>query len=213
MSKYVASQNPPPRVPKNTIRKKKQMSEAEVKKKIADADYAYHTVGEPIMTDAEYDILREIAETKYGLKPDGVGAPVEKNKVILPYEMASMDKIKPDTGALTAWISKYTGSYVISCKLDGVSGMYDSNGFLYTRGNGIVGQNINHLIPFLKLPTEPNLVIRGEFVIPRDVFASKYKDQFANARNLVAGIINKTTIDDKIYDVHSRGNGTYGSLL
>ena len=33
--------------------------------------------------------------------------------------MASMDKIKPDTGALHSWKSKYNGPYVLSCKLDG----------------------------------------------------------------------------------------------
>ena len=47
-----------------------------------------------------------------------------KNKVKLPYEMWSMDKIKPDTNELPKWKKKFTGPYVISCKLDGVSGLY-----------------------------------------------------------------------------------------
>ena len=32
---------------------------------------------------------------------------VEKNKVQLPYELWSMDKIKPDTNAVTKWNQKY----------------------------------------------------------------------------------------------------------
>ena len=39
-----------------------------------------------------------------------------------------MDKIKPDTNVLLNWKQKYTGPYVISCKLDGVSGLYTTEG-------------------------------------------------------------------------------------
>ena len=34
---------------------------------------------------------------------------LKKNKVKLPYEMWSMDKIKPDTNALNKWKEKYNG--------------------------------------------------------------------------------------------------------
>ena len=108
-----------------------------------------------------------------------VGLQIEglKNKVKLPYEMWSMDKIKPDTGYLPKWTAKFTGPYVLSCKLDGVSGLY-ADGKLYTRGNGIVGQDISHLIPYLQLPTDSDAVIRGEFIIPKALFAKKYANDF-----------------------------------
>jgi NAD-dependent DNA ligase len=77
--------------------------------------------------------------------------------------MWSMDKIKPDSGTLDKWKQKYPGPYVISCKLDGVSGLYTTEGAepkLYTRGDGKVGQDVSYLIPYLKLPKERGLVIR-----------------------------------------------------
>jgi NAD-dependent DNA ligase len=159
------------------------------------------------MTDNEYDILEDYIKEKYPLNQDTrkIGAPVEKNKVTLPYHMASMDKIKPDTNALTNWMKKYTGPYVLSCKLDGVSGLYTTEGKtpkLYTRGDGTVGQDISHLIPYLRLPKTKGVVIRGEFIIPKAIFETKYKTKFANPRNLVAGIINHKTVSETARDIH-----------
>ena len=170
------------------------------------ANNAFHCIGEPLMTDGEYDILHEYLENKYpkNMVLQEVGAVVEKNKAKLPYEMWSMDKIKPDSGTLDKWKQKYAGPYVISCKLDGVSGLYTTEGSeskLYTRGDGKVGQDVSYLIPYLRLPKEKDIVIRGEFIIKRQIFDTKYKEKFANPRNLVAGIANSKTVDDKIRDV------------
>lgn len=170
---------------------------------------AYHNQI-PLLTDSEYDIIKDYFEIKYQteylLWSKEVGAPVEKNKATLPYEMGSMDKIKPDTNEILSWTKKYKGPYVLSCKLDGVSGLYSTEGStpkLYTRGDGKVGQDISYLIPYLKLPKNKNLVIRGEFIIEKNVFEAKYNNEFANPRNMVAGIINHKTIDkNKIADVH-----------
>jgi NAD-dependent DNA ligase len=159
------------------------------------------------MTDSEYDIITEYIGRVYpaNTELDQIGAKVTKNKVELPYKMASMDKIKPDTKALSTWAQKYKGQYVLSCKLDGVSGLYTTEGDepkLYTRGNGTIGQDISHLLPVLQLPSESNMVVRGEFIMPRVIFDEKYKSKFANPRNLVSGIINSKTIDEKAHDVH-----------
>lgn len=161
----------------------------------------------PIMTDNEYDIVKEYIEKKYpsNLAIHEIGAPVERNKVRLPYEMWSMDKIKPDTSVLMSWTNKFTGPYVISCKLDGVSGLYTTEGSvpkLYTRGDGKVGQDVSHLISHLRLPKTKDIVIRGEFIIPKTVFERKYKNEFANPRNMVAGLVNHKTINAAIKDVH-----------
>ena len=186
------------------------MSERELSKMIRDANEAYYCESKtPIFTDNEYDILREYTAERYpnnkAVKEGHTKCKMEvvKNKVKLPYEMWSMDKIKPDTKALSKWMKKYKGPYVLSCKLDGVSGLYSTEGDepkLYTRGNGKVGQDISHLIPFLRLPTEPGLVIRGEFIIPKDVFVSKYSAKFANPRNFVAGLINQKRLDPADFD-------------
>lgn len=159
----------------------------------------------PLLTDNEYDIIKDLFEQKYGETYSEVGAVIEKNKIALPYYMGSMDKIKPDTNALEAWTKKFTNDYVLSCKLDGVSGLYtteEKEPKLYTRGDGKVGQDISYLIPYLKLPKNKGIVIRGEFIIKKQIFYAKYKDEFANPRNMVAGILNQKTIDkNKIKDV------------
>ena len=172
---------------------------------IQKANDAYYN-NKPLMTDNEFDIVKEYFEKKFPNNPvlQTIGAPITKNKVSLPYNMPSMDKIKPDTDALDKWMKKYTGNYVLSCKLDGVSGMYtteDNTQKLYTRGDGTIGQDITHLLPALNLPKVKDIVVRGEFIISRTKFEEKYKSRFANPRNLVAGIINSKTIDNKIHDM------------
>jgi len=170
---------------------------------------AYHNQT-PLLIDNEYDIIKDYFEIKYPteyiLWSKEVGAPVERNKATLPYEMGSMDKIKPDTNEILNWTKQFRGPYVLSCKLDGVSGLYSTEGpspKLYTRGDGKVGQDISYLIPYLNLPKNKGLVIRGEFIIQKNVFETKYKNEFANPRNMVAGIINHKTVDkNKISDVH-----------
>lgn len=179
---------------------------------------------EPILSDSQYDILKEYIEKHY---PDEkalltIGAPIEKNKdkVKLPYFMGSMDKIKPNTGALKSWISKYKGPYVISTKLDGVSGLYmvrNGEKKLYTRGNGVYGQDVSHLIPYLKLPDNlsmnnehsninvdtDNFALRGEFIMKKELFKNKYSSKWSNARNLVSGIVNSKIQDVETLDKYS----------
>ena len=163
---------------------------------------------EPLLTDNEYDIIEDYVKEKYpnNAQLKKIGAPITgKNKAQLPYEMASMDKIKPESNALPGWKKKYAGPYVISCKLDGVSGLYTTEGpkpKLYTRGDGKVGQDISHLIKLLNLPKGKGIVVRGEFIMPKKVFEDRYTEKFANPRNLVSGIVNSKSIDDKSKDIH-----------
>ena len=179
------------------------LSEEQLSLFIRAANDAYYCNHLPLLTDNEYDILREYTLTEYpqnkaALEGHTQCAVTEKNKVQLPYEMWSMDKIKPDTDALDKWKQTYTGPYVLSCKLDGVSGLYSTEGGvakLYTRGNGIVGQDITHLLPFLQLPLKKDTVVRGEFIVKKAVFKAKYAADFANPRNFVAGIINQKKPD------------------
>jgi DNA ligase (NAD+) len=172
---------------------------------ICAANDAYYGSQQPLMSDNEYDILCEHTLAQYpqnqaAIKGHTQCAVAEKNKVKLPYQMWSMDKIKPDTAALEKWKQTYKGPYILSCKLDGVSGLYSSEegqpARLYTRGNGLVGQDISHLIPYLRLPTIKNsAVVRGEFIIQKAVFKLNYSQEFANPRNFVAGVINQKTPD------------------
>lgn len=161
----------------------------------------YYNTGVSLVSDEIYDILRDILierdPTNAFLKQ--VGAPLIKNKIELPYFMPSLDKIKPTTDALAKWVSKYKGEYVLSDKLDGVSALLYKDKQkkikLFTRGDGIEGQDISHLIPFVlksgilfdDIPKEA--AIRGELIISKDNFKKISKD-FKNARNAVAGLVN-----------------------
>jgi DNA ligase (NAD+) len=183
-----------------------KLKEKDIENIIRHSNAAYYNTKTQLLTDNEFDIIKEYMERKYPENEilDNIGAEVLKNKVELPYEMPSMDKIKPDSNALQNWTKKYNGPYIISSKLDGVSGLYTTEGDkpkLYTRGNGKVGQDISYLLSVLKLPKDKNIVVRGEFIIPRKVFDDKYMKTFANARNLVSGIINSKKIDEKTKDM------------
>lgn len=194
---------------KDGIKVLETLTEDELAAIVEYANNAFHCHGVPVMTDNEYDIVHEYLQGKYpeNVVLSDVGAEIEdeKTKIKLPYEMASMDKIKPDTNILTGWSAKYKGPYVLSCKLDGVSGMFSTEGDkpkLYTRGDGKVGQDITKMIPSIKLPKDKkDIVIRGEFIIPKEVFTSKYAATYANPRNLVAGIVNQKTQDARIEDL------------
>ena len=175
--------------------------------KLIHANNMYHNDTQ-IMTDSEYDALYASVSKEFPDHPalKQIGAPViTKNKVTLPYFMGSMNKIKPDTNALFNWKKRYTGPYVLSCKLDGVSSLYTTEygtPKLYTRGDGKVGQDISYLIPYLRLPNVSNITIRGELIISKASFEEKYKMQQANPRNMVAGIVNQKKINcDVLKDV------------
>ena len=186
----------------NGIDTLKMLTEKQMETILDEAQKAYYNDPEnTLLSDNEYDIIKEYMEKKYPKNKvlDQIGAPIQdKNKVKLPYFMASMDKIKPDTNALQKWKDKYKGPYVLSAKLDGISGLYSTENNeqkLYTRGNGEVGQDISHLIPFLRLPTTPDITIRGELIMKKSTFIEKYKDQFSNSRNLVSGLVNQKKLE------------------
>tara|TARA_B100001063_G_scaffold247259_1_gene291843 strand:- start:6801 stop:8909 length:2109 start_codon:yes stop_codon:yes gene_type:complete len=182
------------------------LTEKRLQKLLKDARLSYYN-DEPLITDNEYDIVKEYMEKKYPTNEETsiIGANVKSDKVKLPYFMGSMDKIKPDTNAIERWKLKYKGPYVISAKLDGVSGLYSTeNGDikLYTRGNGKIGQDISKFIPYMNLPVIKNdnnenidIVVRGEFIMKRSNFENNYIDKFSNSRNLISGIINSKNID------------------
>jgi len=174
-----------------------KLTEKELNKFIQKANNAYYLNKQPILTDNQYDILCDYTIKRFPknkVAKEGHTKCIEKCKVKLPYEMWSMDKIKPDTNILQNWVKSYKGPYIVSCKLDGVSGLYSTEGGipkLYTRGNGIIGQDISHFIPYFNLPNIPDITLRGEFIIKKSVFIQKYAKDFSNPRNFVAGIINQ----------------------
>jgi DNA ligase (NAD+) len=184
------------------------LSEDELGQMMVKANDAYYN-DSPIMSDGQFDVLKEHIEEKYPKSAYllQIGAPITSGKVKLPYFMGSMDKIKPDTKILDKWLTTYKGPYVVSTKLDGISALFvntpELGTKLYTRGDGTYGQDITHMIPYLKLPVSTeNIVLRGELIMKKDTFNDKYSKKYANARNFVAGLSNAKKPDyGKIKDV------------
>ena len=164
----------------------------------------------PVLSDAAFDELKDFIAENWPsaavLSEIGAPLPAGRNRVKLPHFMGSMDKIKDDIG-LSKWVSKYTGPYVVSAKLDGVSGMIDfDRRRMYTRGDGSIGQDVSPLLSLVNIGNPTNtsgLCVRGEFIMKPDTFERKYKPLGAsNPRNFVSGIVNSKTMEpEKCADV------------
>jgi DNA ligase (NAD+) len=163
--------------------------------------------GEPIMSDAAFDVLEDHIRERFPASKvlAVVGAKTKRVEVPLPYTLFSMNKIKPGEGKLAAWKAKYSGPYAISAKLDGASVLYElktdgarllTHGEVKKGNTSQKGGDVSHLVPLIglapKLPTSipDTLMIRGEVILKRKVFEDKYADDYANPRNLAAGLLN-----------------------
>jgi NAD-dependent DNA ligase len=176
--------------------------------------HAYYNTSKPLVSDDIFDIVQAALKKRHPKHPilKSVGASVaddDKRKIKLPVWMGSLDKVKNEPKVLEAFKAKYPGSYVVSDKLDGVSALFVLNGggvggakggaALYTRGDGEVGQDISHLLPFIngipaKMPSgAAGLMVRGELIMTRAAFEAGGKG--ANARNTVSGLVNAKVPD------------------
>lgn len=184
---------------KNPIAILKTLSEDDIATIIQKANYSYYNSEAPLFSDNLFDMIKEYLENINPNHPilKNVGTVAEgEKKEILPYYMGSMDKIKTEAKAIEKFKKDYPGEYVVSDKLDGNSAMIYSKGGkmkLFTRGDGTIGQNISHLLPFIKhigtIDTKTEVTLRGELIISKSDFEI-VKDKGANARNMVAGLLN-----------------------
>jgi DNA ligase (NAD+) len=211
----------------------KNLKASELVKILKDADNAYFNSGQAILTDYQYDEIKDYFKEKYPKNPylKEIGfKPLDKLKVKLPYFLGSQDKIKYENKKeLNSWISKFFNplEYVISEKLDGISCLIVSSNDkdeikLYTRGDGINGQDISKFKDFIKsIPKKlpKGVAIRGELLLSKSNW-EKVKNEGVNARNLVAGVINSKTpnklvlplIDFVAYDLLSERISNFESL-
>lgn len=188
-----------------------KLSESLLVKLIQDLNYSYYIDGKSLLTDEMYDYVKEELQNRNPkhpiLKEIGIS---NIRKVKLPYFMGSMDKIKNDDKVLNNWLKKYPSDkgYVISDKLDGISGLLhksvdDNEVRLYTRGNGEEGQEVTHLKSFIngipEIDIKDEVAVRGEFIITKDKF-NKLKEEgdIKNTRNIVAGVFNSKKPNLKI---------------
>lgn len=168
----------------------------------------------PIISDMIYDLL---LDTIKDIDPNNsifkqIGAKVTKSRVNIPHYMGSMNKIKTnDINILAKWLNKYSGPYVYSDKLDGISALFYNNNNtlkLVTRGNGYIGMDISRFIKYFdtlnNISIPNNYAIRGELIINKTKFDEHQKTIIpppANGRNMIGGIINSIKIHKYIKDV------------
>ena len=170
-------------------------------------DNKYYNTGESSgLDDWKYDKIKDIVNDK------SVGCEVTDNKVKLPFWLGSLDKISiHDTvndsqiKRINTWLRNNTdtNNYIIQHKLDGISCLIHENR-LYTRGNGSYGTDITHLKKYIRnIPNHSSIPVRGELIIPKKSFLT-FSNEFANARNMLSGIVNSKTIqnEDHIRSIH-----------
>lgn len=199
----------------------KAMSTDELVSFLRSASDAYYNRGTPMVSDDVFDLAKDELEAKAPNHPflTEVGAPPlpsdEKGggKVKLPHYLGSLDKIRDDQKALDRWTASFPGPVVVSDKLDGNSAMVVFvrstkttlvPSKMYSRGNGFEGQDISHLLPFVRglasvkpVPGVHTLEVRGELVISKANWTAmnKVKHVGANARNVVAGVMHSKVPD------------------
>ena len=182
------------------------------------ADDAFFNDNEDLIKDDIYDVIKDHIRDKYPKDKyfKRVGASV-KNKVVLPYYMGSLNKIKDSEEEIAKYLTKYPGWYRITDKLDGVSCMLvymPGKIKMYTRGNGTEGQDISHLLGYINnIPPIKNendiqifglynteIAVRGELIISKDNWEElgKMGKQGANPRNTVSGAINSDILNKDI---------------
>lgn len=180
-------------------------TEDEVADLIRKASFEYYK-GTPVLSDDLFDIVKDYLEKKNPkhLVFQEIGAETYGEKATLPYFMGSLDKVRENESALNRWKIKYTGQSILSDKLDGNSALLfvkDSKYKLYSRGNGAIGQDITHLIPYLKnIPKGlTSIAVRGELIISKAKWKILFeKKKGANARNAVAGVMHSKKPDNEL---------------
>jgi len=175
-------------------------------------DIYYNTGQNSKLSDIEYDSLCDYLQKNRQKLEVGSKVRDTEQKIKLPLWLGSMDKIsheEPERKLLN-WKKRNNEDieFIIEEKLDGVSCLiiYDESTIkLYTRGNGTIGTDISHLKPYFNnIPIKnvpKHTKVRGELIITKKDFDTKYKKTFSNARNLVSGCINAKSIKNGITDI------------
>lgn len=170
----------------------------------------YYNKANPTISDSEFDALRD--ELKK-LSPDhpqlsrvGSDPPPGSEKVNHLFRMMSLDKASSEE-EVAHFVSETTAKgrrFVCQPKLDGsaLSLEYRMGRLVRaaTRGNGKRGEDVTANarrmmnIP-VKLDWEGDCHVRGEVVMPLQIFKEKYSEVAPNPRNLAAGALRQKHVD------------------
>jgi DNA ligase (NAD+) len=170
----------------------------------------YYNKAKPEISDAEFDALRDELQS---LSPDhpqlsrvGSDPPPGSTKVDHLFRMMSLDKATSDA-EVAHFVSETTAKgrrFVCQPKLDGSAlSLEYRRGRLVraaTRGNGRRGEDVTANARRMmnvpeKLDWKGDCHVRGEVVMPLQLFREKYSEVAPNPRNLAAGALRQKHMD------------------
>ncbi|MEX1669291.1 helix-hairpin-helix domain-containing protein [Zhongshania guokunii] len=176
---------------------------------------ATYRAGVPIMSDAKYDLVyvRELESQDPGneflesVEPEPI---LDSKTVKLPVRMLSTEKAY-SYEEIEKWVSRLVKAagevglalselnVRVTPKLDGYAA-YDDGERLYTRGDGVKGQDISRVFERgVKVVKNGNRGSgAGEIVIKKSYFDEHLSDFYENSRNIQASIIAEKNVDEKI---------------
>ena len=218
LNKYKNNEDLKNRLSNNVMNEIGNMKQEELEELILYLNHLYYN-DKSLLGDSIYDIIKDYLEEKFPESSilNEVGSIPKKNKVKLPFYMASMKKLKPNENNIQNWFKKYKGPFVVSDKLDGTSGMIyftNNNVKMFTRGSHDYGRDISHLIPFVVNVKTENVLervnlflktkikkfaIRGEIILEKKIFEKYQKEGFkSGSRSIVNALVIKKTVDEKL---------------
>ena len=148
--------------------------------RLTKANEAYRNGHSLLMTDDEYDAgleqLKKVQPNHPLLTQVRAAPSGDKAKVVrMPFYLGSLDKAKT-SDELGKWTKKSKGPYVVSEKLDGISGLWNPHKrSLYLSGDDNMGVDVSPWLQHISLrpktlDTIPEGVwIRGELIMPRSL--------------------------------------------
>ena len=170
----------------------------------------YYNQAKPIISDSEFDSIRDelkqLSPNHPQLSIVGSDPPPGSKKVDHLFRMMSLDKATTDQ-EVAHFVSQTTANgrrFVCQPKLDGSAlSLEYRRGRLVTaatRGNGRRGEDVTSNARRMinvpnSIPWEGDCHVRGEVVMPLEIFHKKYSDVAPNPRNLAAGALRQKYLD------------------
>ncbi|MFA0143156.1 BRCT domain-containing protein [Vibrio kanaloae] len=182
---------------------------------------ALYRSGFPVIEDGLYDSYREVFASKYPNHPYIISVESEVlnsgKTVALPQKMLSTDKAYSKE-EIEKWLDRILKAAEelnidtkaieirVTPKLDGYAA-YDDGERLYTRGDGVKGQDVSRAFERgLKVAKNGDRGLgAGEIVIEKAYFEANLSQFFENSRNIQAAIIAEKNVDERVLEAINDG--------
>jgi len=167
-----------------------------------------YRLGISTLTDTEFDGLMDMLKRDYPkskLLRNSILEVAKSRKEAIPMEMYSLDKEK-SIEEVQKWVESKNIEdefLIITPKFDGISLVsHEESKVTHTRGDGKVGQNSTMHYANMKgySDNRQNMYSFGEAIMSKFNF-EKYKEEYSNPRNFVAGIFGRDEMTPALKDV------------